>query len=173
MCRPSPRRWLRSTRRSSRVAPGRCGGGTRPPSLGLVLGRRARRRRRRQEVNVDQVQADPDRRRRMRPLPAARRSSRQRRGRSTPFTTAPHFPPVVFPPSRRQRQSHRRLAADGVCRARVPYPSSTSRRSLPKVSAISAISPVATCTSAITLSFLGLRCTISHASHRPPFVNTA
>ena len=33
--------------------------------------------------------------------------------------------------------------------------------------------PVVRCTSTRMLFFLGVSCTISHASHRPPFVNTA
>ena len=50
---------------------------------------------------------------------------------------------------------------------------SASRCSRPSVAAISAIVPVVRCTSTTMLFFLGLCCTISHASHRPPFVSTA
>lgn len=51
--------------------------------------------------------------------------------------------------------------------------SSTSLRSFRRVAANCAILPVAMCTSKRMLSFLGLCGTISHASHRPPFVSTA
>ena len=47
------------------------------------------------------------------------------------------------------------------------------RCSFRKFEAISAIFPVVTCTSTAMLSLLGVCCTISHASHRPPFVSTA
>ena len=53
------------------------------------------------------------------------------------------------------------------------YCSSASRCSFPKIEAIFAISPVVKCTSTTMLSFLGFWGTISHASHRPPFVSTA
>ena len=51
--------------------------------------------------------------------------------------------------------------------------SSASRCSFSKLEASSAISPVVRWTSTTMLSFLGFCGTISHASHRPPFVSTA
>ena len=90
-----------------------------------------------------------------------RRASRQAgRGRGTP-----HY-----------LRAHRGSTLPGphdILKRRASYCSSASRSSFPSFEAISAIVPVVRCTSTTMLFFLGFCCTISHASHRPPFVSTA